>query len=131
MADAYADFVRSPNWGPLRELNLEGGNLECLEAALDAPNLSSLRIITFAYEFQDEHERPLQDEAAALLANCPHFSDGVEVHISPTGLSGESLRLLRDRFGDGLVLYRGEGAHRQPGDWGSGRPSRSTLENHS
>src|SRR5262249_30876246 len=49
MADAYAEFLRSPNWGELRELNLEGGNIELLEAILDGPNLSTLRIVTFAY----------------------------------------------------------------------------------
>lgn len=128
MADGYAEFTRSPHWGAMRELNLEGGNLTHLEAVLGGPNLRTLRIITFAFDFIDQDERPLQDEAAALLARCPHLSEGVEAHISRAGLSSRGLRLLRERFGDGLVLYPGNGGlHRQPGDWGSGRPSRSSF----
>jgi hypothetical protein len=131
MVPAWAAFVRSPHWGQLRELNLEGGNLEDLEAFLDGPNLATLRILTFTYDFcryDDHHETPLQDEAAALLARCPYFADGLELQISSSGLSKAGRRLLRDRFGDGLVLYPADaGRHRQPGDWASGRPSRSTF----
>jgi uncharacterized protein (TIGR02996 family) len=131
MAPAWAEFVRSPHWGELRELNLEGGNLEELEPVLAGPNLATLRILTFAYPFQryeGQDEIPLQNEAAKLLARCPHFADGLEVQISRKGLSKAGRRLLRDRFGEGLVLYPAdEGGHRQPGDWASGRPSRSTF----
>jgi uncharacterized protein (TIGR02996 family) len=131
MPPAFAAFVRSPHWEGLRELNLEGGQLGDLEAFLDGPNLATLRVLTFAYEFHryDGYgEVPLQDEAAALLARCPHFADGLEVHIAPTGLTKKGLRLLGDRFGDGLILYPdNRGRHRQPGDWASGRPSWSTF----
>jgi uncharacterized protein (TIGR02996 family) len=131
MPPAYAAFVRSPHWGGLRELNLEGGQLADLEAVLDSPNLATLRVLTFTYAFlryDGNAEVPLQDEAAALLARCPHFADGVELHIDRKGLTKKGLRLLRDRFGDGLVLYPKDGGrHRQQGDWASGRPSRSTF----
>jgi uncharacterized protein (TIGR02996 family) len=130
MVPAFAAFVRSPHWGQLRELNLEGGVLEDLEAALDGPNLATLRVLTFAYPFcqQGDEQQPLQDEAATLLARCPHLAEGLELQITSQGLSRAGRRLLRDRFGDGLVLYPADGgAHRQPGDWASGRPSRSTF----
>jgi uncharacterized protein (TIGR02996 family) len=122
---AWTAFVNSPHWGQLRELNLEGGDLENLEAILDGPNLATLRVLTFAYAFSryDGHDEiPLQNEAAALLARCPHFADDLELQITAKGLSEAGRRLLRDRFRDGLILYPDDGArHRQPGDWGSGR----------
>jgi hypothetical protein len=131
MGPAWAEFVRSPHWGELRELNLEGGILEDLEAILEGPNLGTLRVLTFTYPFHrydGYDEQPLQDEAAALLARCPHFADGLELQITSKGLSEAGRLLLRDRFGDGLVLYPADdGRHRQPGDWASGRPSRSTF----
>jgi uncharacterized protein (TIGR02996 family) len=127
-ADAWAAFARSPYWGQLRELNLEGGNLADLEALTDSPNLTTLRVLTFetfadAFSGQD----PDGDEAAARLARCPHLADGVEVHLPGKGLTGRGRRLLRDRFGDGLVLYRDDSSPRQPGDWASGRPSRCSF----
>lgn len=128
---AWTAFARSPNWGPLRELNLEGGVLEHLEAILDSPNLATLRVLTLAFPFRrwdspDEHF--LQDEAAALLARCPHFADNLELQITREGLSKNGRRLLQDRFGDGLILYPADGrAPRPSGVWASGRPSDSTF----
>jgi uncharacterized protein (TIGR02996 family) len=131
-APAWAAFVRSPHWGPLRELDLEGNCLEDLEAVLDGPNLATLRVLTFAYAFcrwDGDDEQPLQDEAAALLARCPHLAGGLELQFPSRGLSQAGRRLLQDCFGDGLVLYPDDGLrHRQPGDWASGRPSWSTFQ---
>jgi uncharacterized protein (TIGR02996 family) len=128
---AWAAFVRSPHLGALRELNLEGGNLEELEAILDSPNLATLCVLTFACEFCSyvgHDEVPLQDEAAALLARCPHLADGLELHLSCKGLSEDAHRQLRDRFGEGLVLYPADyRRHRLPGEWASGRPPRCTF----
>jgi uncharacterized protein (TIGR02996 family) len=128
---AWAAFARSPHWGQLRELNLDIWNLEDLEAVLDSPNLGTLRVVTFTQEFSSvsaEGEiRSLQDEAAARLARCPHLADGVEVHLQEKGLTGRGRQLLRDRFGEGLVLYGGGGAVWQSGDWTSGRPPRATF----
>jgi uncharacterized protein (TIGR02996 family) len=128
---AWTAFARSPNWGSLCELNLEGGESVELEAFLDSPNLATLRVLTFEFPFHrygDPEEEFIQDEAAALLARCPHFADELELQIPSEGLSKKGRRLLRDRFGERLILYPADGgAHRQPGDWASGRPSRSTF----
>ena len=133
VAEAWAAFARSPHWGRLRELNLEGDYLENLKAILDSPNLATLRILTFdapfcRYGADGEVER-CQDEAADRLARCPHLADGLELRIPGEGLSESGRRLLQDRFGDGLVVYPSvAGSYRQPGDWASGRPSRAALE---
>lgn len=128
---AWTTFARSPSWGPLRELNLEGGVLEHLEAILDSRNLATLRVLAFECPFRrwdSPEEHFMQDEAAALLARCPHFADDLELQITSEGLSKKGQRLLQDRFGDGLILYPAEGgAHRPSGVWASGRPSRSTF----
>jgi uncharacterized protein (TIGR02996 family) len=128
---AWTAFTHSPNWGSLCELNLEGGESVELEAFLDSPNLGTLRVLTFEFPFHrygDPEEQFIQDEAAALLARCPHFADDLELQIPSEGLSKNGRRLLQDRFGERLILYPADGgAHRQPGDWASGRPSRSTF----
>jgi hypothetical protein len=129
MAPAWAALVRSPHWGQLRELNLDGGDLGSLEAILDSPNLATLRVLTFDQRFtryDEDREVSLQDEAAAFLARCPHLVDSLELHFPVKGLSRAGRKSLRDRFGDGLVLYPDDrGAHRQPGDWATDQRYRS------
>jgi hypothetical protein len=124
--------VHSQYWTQLRELNLQTLDISELEAILDGPNLTTLRILTVDEDFcrcEGNDVIPQQDEAAALLARCPYLADGLELQISSKGLSEAGRRLLRDRFGDGLMLYPADsGAHRQREDWASGRPPRSAFD---
>ena len=122
-AKALHAFVHSRHWGKLRELNLDGNSvpdLESLEALLSSPKLSSLQVLTIDVSFHDRDDNSLQNEAAAMLASCPHFAKDLEFRFckgarcgrapSPSNqLSQASKKMLIDRFGDGLVLYPDDG----------------------
>ncbi len=123
-------FVHSPYWGNLRELVVSGGGLEELEALLDGPNLRTLRVLAFSRGFwrynEDAKEESLAEEAAPLLARCPYLSDDLELYVGKGWFSEDSLKLLRDRFGNNLVQFS-DNLYYQPGEWFWGRPPVSTF----
>jgi uncharacterized protein (TIGR02996 family) len=105
---ALGAFLASPHWGQLRELHLDGSpitTLDALEAFLDGPQLSTLRVLSLQSEFQASGALgPCQDEAARLVVQCPRLAQDLELHFCESNLSEEARRLLLDRFGDGLIL---------------------------
>ncbi|MBY0460663.1 MAG: hypothetical protein K2V38_25375, partial [Gemmataceae bacterium] len=132
MSAAWGALARSPHWGELRELYLDGESIDALAALLASPNVATLRLLGFDHAFWEDGPEDdggsLQDEAAALLAGCPHLSDELVLQLPAEGLTPDGLRRLRDRFGDRvLAIPDVYGANRQPGDWSSGRPSRCAF----
>src|SRR5262249_49186872 len=106
-AEGLGRGCRSPPLGPAAQLDTRGTRHSrgALEAFLDAPNLSSLRVLNLDMVFYHGPEEPCQNEAARLLTRCSHFSDELELHFNEGHLSNAARRLLRDRFGDRLFLY--------------------------
>jgi hypothetical protein len=124
-AAALGSLARSPHWGPLRELNLDDGavpSLEALEALLAAPNLATLRVLTFRREWVwAEHgaERGVEDDAARMLLRCRHLAEDVIVQLPEQNLSAGTRRRLQKRFGDGLTLLPEQTIYHDWDDWAS------------
>ncbi len=99
------ELVESPHWGSLRELDLSGGtvdDLATLEMLLAAANVASLRILRLGQFSQ--FRRDGQDEAAQRVARAASLAGLIELHFAGRLLSEPARRLLRDRFGERLVL---------------------------
>jgi hypothetical protein len=79
--------------------------LDNLEAFLDGPKLSTLRVLSLRTEFHASGWlEPCQDEAARMVVQCPRLAKDLELHFCERDLSEEAKRLLLDRFGEGLIL---------------------------
>lgn len=107
-ARALGEFAASPNWGELRELNLDGDSVpsvRALVALMQSPNLRTLRRLTLDMSAEEMESARAQNRVAKAVAESA-LSPDCEFHFyCEHELAEKATRLFTEKFGDRLTLY--------------------------
>lgn len=107
-ARALGEFAASPNWGDLRELNLDGDSVPSVRALvklMKSPNLRTLRRLTLDMCAEEMEAARAQNRVAKAVTESA-LSPDCEFHFyCEHELSEKATRLFTEKFGDRLTLY--------------------------